>query len=394
MSALVSDRVVAGGPGDFLTVRHVVLRGIPEQIGSALAEIALRDLGVRKDPWVNPDATREHLAWLERNWPTQRQRALGVAGALGLDPKDFSVDPSCLYYDWAVPGCSNVFWPGNSTADGHSVLSRNYDFTTGTVHELMGAPSPAGARAATSRPFILETYPTGPNAGYASLVVTSYELLGSATDGINSEGLSVALMATVETLRGGGPPPDLANQVGLNEIQLVRFLLEQAATAEQAHFLLKEAPTYVQFVPCHYLIGDRSGRHFVFSPGLGEATLVWGDPERPTCVTNHLEGQMRADIPQRAESVGRLARLRRSVATELDDGRVDGEGMARAARGVAAILPPGEGQYASSSPARTLWHAYYDLVDSAVTIDFYLGDAADGSIRRSEPVRLALSTHH
>lgn len=216
-----------------------MLRGLPEDIGSALAQIAFRDLGVRMDPWAEPDATRDHLSWLERNWPTQRGRAHGVASALALDPTDLSIEPSCLYYDWAVPGCSNVFWPATSTSDGRAVLSRNYDFTTGTVHEPMGVPSPAGTRAATSRPFIIETYPTGPSAGYATLLLSSYELLGGATDGVNSEGLSVALMATVESLRGGGPQPTFANQAGLNEIQLVRFLLEQAATAEQAHALAR-----------------------------------------------------------------------------------------------------------------------------------------------------------
>src|SRR5689334_17519024 len=37
--AVVSDRVVAGGPKDFMEVRHLILRGTNEEIGQALATI-------------------------------------------------------------------------------------------------------------------------------------------------------------------------------------------------------------------------------------------------------------------------------------------------------------------------------------------------------------------
>ena len=73
---------------------------------------------------------------------------------------DHDHDLSYLHYDWAVVGCSNCFYPPATTADGHAMLSRNYDLTTGTVFELMGRPSPPSARAATGRPFIIETHPT------------------------------------------------------------------------------------------------------------------------------------------------------------------------------------------------------------------------------------------
>ena len=111
---------------------------------------------------------------------------------------------SHLFWDWAVPGCSNCFWPGATTASGHALLSRNYDFSTGSVFELMGQPSPPDARPATSRPFLIETHP---DEGRATLLMTSYELLGSALDGINDAGVAIALMATVEAFRGAEGSP-------------------------------------------------------------------------------------------------------------------------------------------------------------------------------------------
>ncbi len=205
MNALVSDTVIVGTTDDFLQVRHLVLRGAHRDIGSALGTIARDDLGVDKTArWTNPEATAAHAAWLAENWPEHYQRSLGAADAFGANAADRDHDFSYLHYDWAVPGCSNCFYPPSTTADGHPVLSRNYDFTTGTVFELMGRPSPPGARAATARPFIIETHPT---EGHSSLTLASYELLGGALDGINSAGLCVALMATVEVLRGGEPAP-------------------------------------------------------------------------------------------------------------------------------------------------------------------------------------------
>ena len=274
------------------------------------------------------------------------------------------------------------------TASGHALLSRNYDFTTGSVFELTGAEAPPEARPATCAPFLLETHPTDGGA-YATLSMTSYELLGSSLDGVNEAGLGIALMATVEALRGGGPRPTFRNEVGLNEIQLVRYLLEQAATAAEARHLLERVPQYAQFVPCHYLVADETGDCFLWSQAAGSVRID-ADRERPFCATNHIDGHHIADIPEREESVSRLETLRAAVKQQA--GRaVDERGVEEVAHSVAATHAAGEGQYVAASPARTLWHAYYDLSARSVRLDFYLGDSAAGEIRRSDPVEIALA---
>ena len=452
MNALVSNRVIAGSSADFMTARHLVLRGPQRAIGRALAAIALRDLGTRKLPWSDPAATRAQLAWLRDHWPAHYARSLGVAEALELPPEDFRVDPTFLYYDWAVPGCSNAFWPPAVTANGHALLSRNYDFTTGTVFELvspppgplrvgqaalrgretvsyrsetcvlrgrygaalardpappatdsgprpavsgrMGVPAPPEARAATAAPLLLETHPEDPDAGHATLSMTAYELLGGATDGVNDAGLGVSLMSTVDVMRAPGFAPTMRNSIGINEIQLVRFLLENAASAAEARALLARTPTYTKFVPCHFLVADASGDSFLWSAAgsTGAPVVRDGHPERPHCATNHVVGHAYAVVAQRAESTARLARLEAAVEGALSSGPAAPAAIDAAIRTVAATLPPGQGQYPSASPARTLWQASYDLTERALAIDFYLGDAPDGTIRRSPRRGFTLAT--
>jgi hypothetical protein len=60
-------------------------------------------------------------------------------------------------------------------------------------------------------------------------------------------------------------------------------------------------------------------------------------------------------------------------------------------RSVEAKAPSGQGQYASTSLARTLWQCVYDLDERSLLVDFYLGENAAGTPRRSAPVQLRLA---
>ena len=112
------------------------------------------------------------------------------------------MDASLLPYNLPERfGCSVVFYPGASSASGHATLSRNYDFSTAPWTELAGPAAYEPDRRNAEDPYVIEVYP---DTGYASLFLTAYELLGSSLDGINSEGLTVALLAN-ETLRDQQP---------------------------------------------------------------------------------------------------------------------------------------------------------------------------------------------
>src|SRR3954452_2312301 len=77
------DKVVAGGPKDFLEVRHLVLKGTNEQIGRALATIARERFDVGAPPSSDPLRTRAQRKYAERNYPILADRMRGAAAAFG-----------------------------------------------------------------------------------------------------------------------------------------------------------------------------------------------------------------------------------------------------------------------------------------------------------------------
>src|SRR5262245_54343342 len=81
--AVQKDQIIAGGPNESLEVRHLVLRGTNEQIGKALAEIAIARYKARLEPAPDPEQARAMRKFLERNDPILLERMRGVAAALG-----------------------------------------------------------------------------------------------------------------------------------------------------------------------------------------------------------------------------------------------------------------------------------------------------------------------
>jgi hypothetical protein len=224
------------------------------------------------------------------------------------------------------------------------------------------------------------------------MLLSSYDLLGGATDGINSEGLAAALMSTADVLHAGSNPATFINGVGINEIQLVRFVLENAATAAEARELLARVPQYTMWVPCHFIIGDRSGDAFVYSRDVSptKPAIRQGDPSSPLCSTNHIPGHVVGDGPWVEESKARLEKLQ-ATSDGLRAHPVAMSDIQATIRSVEAKAPSGEGQYASTSLARTLWQGVYDLDERSLLVDFYLGEDAAGTPRRSDPVPLRLA---
>jgi hypothetical protein len=247
-------------------------------------------------------------------------------------------------------------------------LSRNYDFTTGTI---MGTFPGEGEMPVMSRPYIFELHP---DKGHASLAVCSFDLGGGVLDGINERGLAVAIFGDDDTAARYGlnpSPPD-----GLHELMSMRFLLDNCAnTAEAKEALLKHKHFY-SFVPCHYLIADREGNSFVFeiSPDRQEMHVVEGNGCQ--VVTNHLLSlypspeEFPADIP--IDSFERYKVLRAAVGgkdkfTTAEIESINGQVANTAMAFDNPDYPPG----------RTLWHALYDTTEGTLRIKFYLGDRPD-----------------
>lgn len=377
MALQVAETLIVGGEDSFMQVRHLILRGPNREIGRHLAEIARERHDVRKVPWTDPRGNRVRRAYLRLQYPIHYERMHGVADAFGMELEDDSIDFSALPYYVGVPGCSVVYYPPSTTSTGQGMLSRNNDFMTGTFHNMLGLPAEPSVKAMIAEPYLMEVYP---DEGYPSLYLCTFDLLGACTDGINSEGLVVALAADDESMARFPMEPTYAHSVGLQEMLVQRFLLDTCATVEDAKEALLLSKHYYAFFPCHYLVADRHGHSFVweYSHAHNKEYIIEGDGG-PQIMTNFLlhRYQSEEEMPEDDYDLGlpfsRYRTLRRAIAEE--SGKITPEFMIAANASVAfedkTFLRP------AAAPTRTLWHNLYDTGERSMEVDFYLRDEPD-----------------
>ncbi len=145
--------ISGGGDGDFLTVRHLRAGGTHREIGRALAAAAEAAHGSAARPQRSADPRVESARrrWFDMHHPAQAGRLRGVADHFGLDPSDPGVALDWLGTYELPAGCSVAFYPGEGTKDGHGLLSRNFDFPTATLTQMLGLPADAGRATARRR---------------------------------------------------------------------------------------------------------------------------------------------------------------------------------------------------------------------------------------------------
>jgi Acyl-coenzyme A:6-aminopenicillanic acid acyl-transferase len=388
------DKVVAGGPKDALEVRHLILKGTNEEIGRALAEITRERFQAEPDRSTDRLRTRAQRKYMEKNYPILFDRMRGAAAAFGkkVDDDTWTFGGlTALPSRPGRPGCSVVYLPPGVTASGTGVVSRNYDFSTGT---MFGTVPPPGQPGDTSRPYLIEMYP---DCGYASLAMSAYDLLSGALDGVNSEGLTVALLADDELMEKFKLEPTLEPQAGLGVLQVVRMLLDTCATADEAKQALLMTKQYYEFIPCHYLIADRHGKAFVweYSHAHNKEFIV-EDPGKPLVTTNFsLHRHLKAGKPPSAEEAKAICPRYCALAECLVAAKekVTLEALKDAHKRADFVFPaPRPGR----ATTRTLWHALYEPDKRAVQISYYLRDEpgpADGKkakVARTEYLEFAL----
>jgi penicillin V acylase-like amidase (Ntn superfamily) len=359
------ETVVAGGPDAFMEVRHVVIGGTNFEIGRKLAELA-KAAGFSPRPSQDTLTPRVQRQYIQQNYPVLYERMRGMADGLGVDIGDDRYDLSNIFFvPSARPGCSVVFYPAADTDAGHDMLSRNYDFTTGNLTGRRTAP---GELAAMARPYIIELHP---DQGYASLAICAFDLLGGVLDGINSQGLAVAILADDETIHAQGL--EATQGIGMHELASMRYLLDNCRDVPEAKAALLSLKHFYFFIPCHYIVGDSSGRSFVFEfyPQRNRVAIV--DGEGPQCITNHPVSKYASldDLPQ-GDSYDRYRALRQAATSRP----VMSTQEIIAANASVAATPdfPGNAQYA---PGRTIWYSLYDLDQRTMKVKFYLGEKLD-----------------
>jgi predicted choloylglycine hydrolase len=379
------DIAAGGGPADLVTVRHLRVTGSHRQIGRAMA-VAARDAhgavaGPRRAS--DPVVQRARRTWFAANHPTLHERMRGIGDAFGIDPTDDAWDLAWLGTYELPAGCSTVFYPGVGTRDGHNLLARNFDFPTLTHSEIRGRAARPGEKALACAPWVVQS---SPNRGYASITIGIMDVLG-AMDGVNSAGLAVSLLADNEST---APEPTSVAQVGLSEQQIVRYLLDSCATVDEARQALLLAKQYYFFVPCHFLVADRSGRSFVweYSAGHNREHIIEPATDRPLVCTNHLlhrwpDGVDLPDDPVVDGTAARTYQRYRVLSAAVQAGTPFDRDDIRSHLASVRFTAP-------APMARTIWQAVYDLDEPALDVSFYLRDD-HGVSRYCDPRRFVLS---
>ena len=156
----------------------------------------------------------------------------------------------------------------------------------------------------------------------------------------------------------------------------LRVLLDNCKDVEEAKVALLSLKHYYSFIPCHYIVGDRSGRSFIFefSPARNRSLIIDGDG--PQCITNHLvfHHQKVEEFPETGLNWS-MTRYK-MLAESIRGGRTFSlEDIAAINKSVA--VPPNVPDNPQAAPGRTLWYAQYDLDSLTLSVTFYIGEKPD-----------------
>ena len=402
----VREEVYFGEPGDFMTVRHLAIRGTNFEIGRAVGALAVERYGQIPDDLVaDPVYVRARRVYMQHHFPIHAERMKGAAAAFGLDPDDDRYDLTGLALltglSQPASGCSVVYYPPATTVTGHGYLSRNYDFFVGSMADIMMVPEPPDtgpAPAVMSEPYLMEWHPE--DGGYASLAIHAFDTLSGTLDGINSAGLVVSILADEEGMQALGPNwephPGPQQVVGLHELAVMRLLLDTCATVSEAAEALLTIKQYYRFIPCRYIVADLAGRSFVYenSTGRNVQYVIDGDGQ-PQLATNFQLSRHPSPetMPDGTLTLENNAFWRYRMLTERITGHRGGftAQEMKATNACVSITKlietmsadPVQKPTAEGVTGRTVWHSLYDQQARTVEVSFYLGEKtqADGTHR-------------
>lgn len=381
------EEILAGGnEGDFATVRHIILKGSNYDIGKKLCEIASSRYDWKPRPGI-PHVTSARRKFFAEEWTHHYERMTGIADYYGknLDNENYDFGSLLFLMDFPMePGCSVVYYPSQKTDTGSCVLCRNYDFPLGSVTEVFFGMKIPGLKAMTADPYLIEVFP---ESGFPSIYMTAYDLLG-CIDGMNSEGLTVAMLAD-DISNTQYPAEHASDQVGINEVQILRFLLDTCSTVDEAIDAVLNVKNYYGFVRCHFIIGDKHGNSFIYERGpFQNREMITQNNGNAQVVTNHLVGiypdpMQLPEIFHQHTTVSRFCMLRDKV-VKSGDRKFSKEEIKEFNRSIMRMDEiPDTMDDRAISPGRTLWQAVYDANNLSVDIDFYIRESDDINESRS-----------
>lgn len=354
MALFVKEQVVYSNYKDF-TVRHVLLKGNNFDIGHHLGTMALHrysnDMVISKEVPLRISCQN---AYMKSHYREHYDRMRGIAEAFRVDLS--AQDCNGIVYGNALFGCSAVYFPNHTSANNAAMLSRNFDFPVMLAKE----------------PYIFEVYP---ESGYPSLYLCCFDLASGVLDGINSEGLTVAILADDESPIKYPAEPTGGRQVGFHELQIMRYLLDRCSNIEEAKEALLSLKLHYTNIPLHYLIGDRYGNSFVWehSYTMNRHFIIEGE-SKPQAVTNFLLNHYAQGdpIPTEEDPSGMYQRYC-SLQKGLDEVPVFTE------HDMKRILANASVYYQEPNSSITLWHNLYNTSNGSMEISFYAPEDPDNN---------------
>ena len=388
---LCTPQLRVGNDETYATIWEWRLRGTNREIGRALGSYARDQVGTAPRPCSDIARTRAQRRFFETRFRPLYGRMIGVADAFGLSAEEPMHDLSTLWYDVQLPGCSAGFVPRQRTEDGHSYVLRNMDLGVDLTGEV--------AHPSASR--ILAVAMT-PDEGYASLAVVVFDLMG-AMDGINEKGLVVICNSHGDYRLSGSFRPEPAYSYdpvrqpapGLNELQVVRFLLDMCADTDEATEALLSLRTYYMFTPSLYLVADARGRSVAFekSPS-GNRIIPTQRHGKPLVMTNFALSRFDStdELPEgdgleQGYVYKRYRTVKRALEAQQPIPRAQLAGIARDASFDVLCGPRAQSDL---HPVRTVYTSIYDIESRAMELSCYLGEAEAGTLH-SNAIRLGLA---
>ena len=369
-----NEVLLTKGKDSYQSVRHIVIQGTNEEIGKALGGIAKSSYGVAELAQY-PDAVYAKAAdlYLAQNAPTLRERAKGVAASYGKNYGDSLFVFDQLVYDAGPWGCSSVYYPPSSTTDNSGFLGHNMDYPLCSINKLLKR-SEDNAPPMFTRNYVIELYP---DKGYASIGVGTGDLLSVVT-GMNEKGLIAILHTDNYTLINTDPKMDISGLIF--PTQILRYILENCQTVEEAKIALLNQKLSLTFEPGHLLIADTSGRSITAEINPKNMRVEFTENAgKPQPFTNHPLYRFKdpSTFPEYKpfEEDNTFARFNALENLLSKKDKFSGDDViANQTAVVARWNNPGRGMANPTIPNRTIWTDLYDQKTGTMKVRFYLKD--------------------
>lgn len=245
---------------------HILLSGSSFEVGNTLGNFfkdnpSFLDALTIREPYISQKDELRMYKLFDEFCPGINEEIAGFAESLNVPPLQI------LYYaeTYLCPGCSQIAVLPTISANGHTLIARNYDFKDG-IEEMS----------------VVNTKIKGRNAHVAS----SAWIFGRG-DGLNEHGLAVSQSGVGIPVTRNMPNTPRAAIKGLQFWAVIRSVLENCTSVDEAISWTKEMPIAFNI---NMLVADKSGNAALVETLDGRKAVKkinTASPEQYLCATNH-----------------------------------------------------------------------------------------------------------